>query len=136
MESSKQSLAQNVKLKCRVCTKEIFRKNYKSHLQTSHPNTDANDLSPLGQIKITSLFKGAGKSNPTYIRVEADALDIELTREVEQEKEGRKRRHESGESLDSGLGSSIGSKLFISSGRDIEKATIKNMTFREGFMKQ
>ena len=67
MESSKQSLAQNVKLKCRVCTREIFRKNYKSHLQTSHPNADANDLSPLGQIKITSLFKGAGKSNPTDI---------------------------------------------------------------------
>ena len=32
--------------------------------------------------------------------------------------------------------SSISFKLFISSGRDIEKATIKNMTFREGLMKQ
>ena len=37
MDSNKESHAQNVKLKCRVCRKEIDRKNYKSHLQTGHP---------------------------------------------------------------------------------------------------
>ena len=128
MESSKQSLAQNVKLKCRVCTREIFRKNYKSHLQTSHPNADANDLSPLGQIKITSLFKGAGKSNPTDIRVEADALDIELTREVEEEEEGRKRRHESGESLESGFDEPVSDEKK----RKEEKVEVDNRTSSSG----
>ena len=29
MDASKQYLAQNVKLKCKVCIKEIYRKNYR-----------------------------------------------------------------------------------------------------------
>ena len=52
--------------------KEIYRKNYKSHLQTVHPNQNADDLSPLGQVKITSVFQAAAKAktakDPDYYR--------------------------------------------------------------------
>ena len=65
MDMSKQSLAQNVKLKCRVCAKEIYRKNYKAHLETTHPTANAADLSPLGQVKITSIFLEVVRSKAT-----------------------------------------------------------------------
>ena len=107
MEKSKQSLAQNVKIRCRVCSKEIYRKNYKSHLKTSHPAANCEDLSPLGQGKLTTFLTpvphpaGAGHDQAGLgpstagqnIPVVADAGD-EVT---------RKRRHESGESLESGF---------------------------------
>ena len=62
MDMSKQSLAQNVKLKC---AKEIYRKNYKAHLETTHPIANAADLSPLGQIKITSMLPEVVRSKAT-----------------------------------------------------------------------
>ena len=109
MEKSKQSLAQNVKIRCRVCSKEIYRKNYKSHLKTSHPAANCEDLSPFGQGKLTTFLTPSPVSHPAdaghdqaglgpssagqNILVVDDAGD-EVT---------RKRRHESGESLESGF---------------------------------
>ena len=43
MDTGKQSLAQNVKLKCRMCMKEIYRKNYKVNLQTVHHSKNAEE---------------------------------------------------------------------------------------------
>ena len=81
MDQGKQSLAQNVKLKCRVCYKEIYRKNYKSQLQTVHPTQNADDLSPLGQAKITNIFKSAAPPAPPAPprRVDVPDQDIETS---------------------------------------------------------
>ena len=92
MDTGKQSLAQNVKLKCRVCSKEIYRKNYKTHLQTVHPSQNADDLSPHGQAKITSLFK---PSPHAKVPGDTDVFNVDNDNV-------RKRRHESGESVESG----------------------------------
>ena len=96
MDTGKQSLAQNVKLKCRVCTKEVYRKNYKTHLQSSHPSQNCEDLSPLGQSKITSLFEPVPPPKPT------DVVDEEIELSL-LEGQSKKRRHESGESVESGF---------------------------------
>ena len=77
------------KLKCRVWTKEVYRKNYK----TSHPSQNCEDLSSLGQSKITSLFKPVPPPKPTYVVDE----EIELSLV---EGQSKKRRHEIGESVD------------------------------------
>ena len=77
-----QSIAETVQLKCRYCQAKIYRKNYKQHLQSVHPNQDSSDLTPHGQQKLTSMF--SMKAPPDIPPV-------------------KKRRNESGESTDSGV---------------------------------
>ena len=105
MDISKQSLAQNVKLKCRLCAKEIYRKNYKAHLETTHPNANAEDLSPLGQVKITSMFQEVPRSRATTAVVdqggETAVLELDTNTQGDDNR-SIKRRHESGESVESG----------------------------------
>ena len=105
MDMSKQSLAQNVKLKCRLCAKEIYRKNYKAHLETTHPNANAEDLSPLGQVKITSMFQEVPRSRATTAVVdqggETAVLELDTNTQGDDNR-SIKRRHESGESVESG----------------------------------
>ncbi len=43
-------------IKCRVCKKEILKKNYKPHLVKAHPNENPDDLMPYGQNRIAELF--------------------------------------------------------------------------------
>ena len=75
MDTGKQSLAQNVKLKCRVCKKDIYRKNYKSHLQNTHPSQNCDDMSPHGQIKLTSMFAAPAPPKPTdVVALETEAV--------------------------------------------------------------
>ena len=105
MDTAKQSPAQNVKLKCRVCTKEIYRKNYKVHLQTSHPSHNSHDLSPLGQAKITSLFSATPpdkKTRGASDQQKANAVADFESPATDNLTDIRKRRHESGESVESG----------------------------------
>jgi hypothetical protein len=82
----------NVKLNCRVCMKEIYRK-------------DVDYLSPFGQTKITSLFPGATKAKTEEIsdqKTETTAVD-DMERVVgEEDIESKKRRHESGDSIENG----------------------------------
>ena len=99
MDISKQSLAQHVKLKCRVCFKEMYRKNYKSHLESSHPTENSDDLSPLGQIKISTFFQ----QKKQEVLPEVDVHEVaEEDPHYDGIDNNRKRRHESGESIESG----------------------------------
>ena len=110
MDLSKQSLAQHVKLKCRVCSKEIYRKNYKSHLQSSHPAENCDDLSPLGQFRISSFFHGAQKNKTAVGEVEGrQDVDTDKHENLVGDSDTRKRRHESGESIESGYFDEVGS---------------------------
>ena len=118
MDLTKQSIAQNVKIRCRACIKEIYRKNYKTHLQTVHPSQNSEDLSPFGQQKSTSMFsapknpvqqqKPPVESSDVFDHSRAGVL-VHGDVGVEGDDEGSlslgassKRRHESGESVESG----------------------------------
>ena len=96
-----------------MCFEEIYRKNYKQHLKNVNSNeADCKDLSPLVQFKIFSLSKRphkakakesqsftADEGNPIFDNTEAgDTSSLDPAEPSE-----RKRRHESGESKDSGL---------------------------------
>ena len=50
--------SETVVIKCRVksCQLSLMRKNYKEHLNKKHPKENPQDLSPFGQIKISSFF--------------------------------------------------------------------------------
>ena len=95
---------------------------YEVHLQTVHPSKNAEDLSPLGQVKITSVFQATAK--PKIVNV-VDQEEVGLDESVHDEtgSSSRKRRHESGESVESGYfeadqaGSSEEKKI-IDDGRD------------------
>ena len=68
MDFNKQSVAQIVKIKCRVCTRELYRKNFKAHLESNHPTEDNEALSPLGQSKISYFFQSAPQTKTTSTR--------------------------------------------------------------------
>ena len=50
-------LSETAKRKCRVCKKKILSKNYKAHLKAVHVGENHEDLTPLGQSKISDLLK-------------------------------------------------------------------------------
>ena len=99
------SLAETVKVKCRICKKELLRKNYKMHLKTAHPNSNSNDMSPFGQLKLSDIFTKAKERNKQTSDniTDLDIDEAEMPPEPENIEE-RKRMHESRESTDSGLG--------------------------------
>ena len=69
MDFDMQSVAQIVKIKCRVCTRELYRKNFKAHLESNHPTEDNEALSPLGRSKISSFFQSAPQAKTTSFDV-------------------------------------------------------------------
>ena len=74
------------------------------HLKTAHPNASSNDLSPFGQLKLSDIFNKAKETDKTSEKIpDLDIDNAEMPSEPENIEE-RKRRHESGESTDSGLG--------------------------------
>ena len=92
---------------------EVYSENYKQHLKNVNSNeADCKDLSPFGQHKISGLSKRphkakakesqsftADEGNPIFDNTEAgDTSSLDPAEPSE-----RKRRHESGESKDSGL---------------------------------
>ena len=42
----------NELVKCRVCKLSNVKRNYRRHLIDKHPETDPNDLSVYGQLKL------------------------------------------------------------------------------------
>jgi hypothetical protein len=52
-----QFISETVRVRCRICKKDMLRKNYKPHLKISHPDQNANDLSPHGQPKLMDIFR-------------------------------------------------------------------------------
>ena len=69
MDFNKQSVAQIVKIKCRVCTRELYRKNVKAYHESNHPTKDIEALSPLGQSQISSFFQSAPQAKTTSFNV-------------------------------------------------------------------
>jgi hypothetical protein len=55
------SISESVTLKCRVCQKEMLRKNYKLHLKAVHGSQNSEDLTPFGQSKITDMFQSKSR---------------------------------------------------------------------------
>ena len=114
-----------VTIRCRICKKEILRKNYKSHLTRLHPEENSDDTTPFGQKTISDLFSNLKK------KVKATTTDIEHLENSEEisekvretskrrieinvsEGERLKKRYESG---DSGSGIGVSSKKRHESG--------------------
>ena len=69
---------------------KLYRKNYRSHIESAHPDKDKSDLTPADQPKLTSFLK---KKAPPVTLPDHDAQ--------------KKRRHESGESIDSGFAAEL-----------------------------
>ena len=89
-QMSSQSIAETVQIKCRYCQIKLYRKNYKSHIESAHPDKDKSDLTPADQPRLTSFLK---KKAPPVIPPDHD--------------DWKKRRHESGESIDSGFATDL-----------------------------
>ena len=99
-------ISESVTLKCRVCQKEMLRKNYKQHLKIKHAKEDSDDVTPFGQAKVTNWFK----------------KKVEVPEEVLEE--NRKRRHES---ADSGVGEDISGSSKKSKDKAPEEITNKDL---------
>ena len=96
-----------------------MKKNYKQHLKNVHPNADPKDLRGQGQTKLTDMFKPKSSvregSVPALLvsgdepgeeedAETVDKVDDYIFTPPDDEVSNRKRRHESGESVDSGIG--------------------------------
>ena len=118
MEHGQQFLSETVKVKCQFCEKEIMRKNYKQHIRNVHPKKDPDDLTPLGQSRLTRFFKQAVPDKVVEVASEGDEVtevdsgeqrldlvydDVEDIMDEGDELTRQKRRHESSESTDSGI---------------------------------
>lgn len=125
------------RIKCRVCKKDMLKKNYKTHLATIHPDEDKKDRSGYGQNRIATMFSKIIKKDEHMVSEqpedvcivgESSKRKIESDSSVEMSKKrhesgdsGEKRRHESGdsgekkrhESGDSGFGDNQKSKSDI-----------------------
>lgn len=101
------SISETVTLKCRVCQKEMLRKNYKLHLKVVHGSQNSEDLTPFGQskkTKITDMFQSKThipkEATEDLVRKTIESDDIES----ESRDYDRKRKHES---VDSGVGKDL-----------------------------
>ena len=95
-------ISESVTIKCRICHKELLRKNYKQHLKTKHPTANFDDVTPLGQQKITDVFfKKKNDVPPSEAPSTSQSQEEFVDIDVEEPVGTRKRRIESG---DSGVG--------------------------------
>ena len=118
-------ISESVTLKCRVCQKEMLRKNYKQHLKIKHAKEDSDDVTPFGQAKVTNWFKKKVEVPAENVRKEnitVDGLTADDTEEVLEE--NRKRRHES---ADSGVGEDISGSSKKSKDMAPEEITNKDL---------
>ena len=114
-------VSETIHIKCRICHKEMLRKNYKAHLKNVHPNENSQDTTPFSQRTISDLFskfKKTEKTSDIYTHTETIEDIPEKVGEsskrrlenVDLEDERLRKRHESG---DSGVG--LSSSMFIQS---------------------
>ena len=121
-EKSRKCLSETVRIKCQYGCGEMMKKNYKQHFKNVHPNADPKDLRGQGQTKFTDMFKPKSSvregSVPALLvsgdepgeeddAETVDKVDDYIFTPPDDEVSNRKRRHESGESVDSGIGETI-----------------------------
>lgn len=106
-------ISETTQIKCRICHKEMLRKNYKAHLKNVHPTENSDDTTPFSQRTISDLFSKFKKTEKTS-EIDTHSETIEdITEKVGESSKRRlenvdleegerlKKRHESG---DSGIG--------------------------------
>ena len=119
-EKSRKFLSETLRVKCLYCGSEIMNKNYKQHLKNVHPNQDSSDLRIHGQRSLSDMFKrkpkdfadpvtldvviNQDKSGAEGIETNIDDDTVTNTFVLSGDNICRKRRLESGESVDSGMG--------------------------------
>ena len=123
-ERSRKYLSETLKVKCQHCGCEVMNKNYKQHLKNVHPKEDSTDLRIQGQRKVSDMFKSKPQASASTSssdvtievndecsetekerdNIDIDDIDFGSTFISSGDINNRKRRHESGESVDSGMG--------------------------------
>ena len=58
-------LVQRSRIKCRICVVQIYRQNYKTHLQRCHPDEDSSDLSEYGVQRLPVNFFARNNNSET-----------------------------------------------------------------------
>ena len=72
------------RVKCRVCKIEVYRQNYKDHLERQHPGQDKNDLRCHGQQKLFDASQTKKrKLDPAGAAKENERIEREAEAEIE-----------------------------------------------------
>ena len=96
-------ISETLTVACRICIKQLLKKNYKIHLARTHPKQNSEDTTPYGQKTISSLFVNLTKKVKDITSI-LSAEDIsenvgeQSMKSLEMGEEGSKYRHESGDS--------------------------------------